>query len=358
MSSFPVLIAGHSHAKYFGKYLSLPETDVLSFSGYRIDMMFKEMQPTVRNYQTIVLHVGANDLSCGTIVKTTLQKLQQITSDIWDINPTSTILLSGLLPRVDNQFPGAMPRHDFLQDINNRAYQVNNCLPASLQTRIPKLHYVNHSSFIQHGEIQRHLLSRDGLHLSFKGTAQVVADIEKAVLNLHNTEPTSIWDIQLLTPAPATTQTQQPTSYKSALLTLPTPPPQQTSEQPVVEEWPALPEISITISSLFSTHSPIPCVPTSVPTPTRTCVPTSVPTPAPARTCVTTPAPARTCVSTPAPARTCVPTPGLLLLLALVFLLLLLLALLFLSRLLLILVLVPSTLRVRITFFLTSILVC
>ena len=221
MSSFSVLIAGHSHAKYFGKYLSLPDTDVLSFSGYRIDMMFKEMQPTVRNYQTIVLHVGANDLSRGTTVKNTLQKLQQITSDIWDINPTATILLSGLLPRADNQFPGAMPRHDFLQDLNNRAYQVNNCL-ASLQTQIPKLHYVSHSSLIQHGEIQRHLLSRDGLHLSFKGTAQVVANIEKAVLDLHNTEPTSIWDIQLPTPTPATTQTQQPTPYKTALLTLPT----------------------------------------------------------------------------------------------------------------------------------------
>ena len=200
MSSFPVLIAGHSQAKYFGKYLSLPDTDVLSFSGYRIDMMFKEIQPTVRNYQTIVLHVGANDLSRGTTVKTTLQKLQQLTSDIWDINPTATILL----PRVDNQFPGAIPRHDLLQDLNNRAYQVNNCL-VSLQTQIPKLHYVSHSSFIQHGEIQRHLLSRDGLHLSFKGTVQVVSDIEKAVLELHNTETTSIWDIQL--PTPATTQT-------------------------------------------------------------------------------------------------------------------------------------------------------
>ena len=162
MSSFPVLIAGQSQAKYFGKYLSLPDTDVLSFSGYRIDMMFKEIQPTVRNYQTIVLHVGANDLSRGTTVKNTLQKLQQFTSDIWDINPTATFLLSGLLPRADNQFPGAMPRHDFLQDLNNRAYQVNNCL-ASLQTQIPKLHYVSHSSLIQHGEIQRHLLSRDGL---------------------------------------------------------------------------------------------------------------------------------------------------------------------------------------------------
>ena len=95
MSSFPVLIAGHSQAKYFGKYLSLPDTDDLSFSGYRIDMMFKEIQPTVRSYQTIVLHVGANDLSRGTAVKTILQKLQQLTSDIWDINPTAPSYYQG-----------------------------------------------------------------------------------------------------------------------------------------------------------------------------------------------------------------------------------------------------------------------
>jgi hypothetical protein len=43
----------------------------------------------------------------------------------------------------------------------------------------------------------------------------------------------------------------------TALLTLPTPPPQQISEKPVVEEWPALPEVSITLSFLFSTHSPV-----------------------------------------------------------------------------------------------------
>jgi hypothetical protein len=64
--------------KYFGKYLSLPDTDVLSFSGYRIDIMFKERQPTVRNYQTIVLHVGANDLSRG--VGSVVDVLQKVVS--------------------------------------------------------------------------------------------------------------------------------------------------------------------------------------------------------------------------------------------------------------------------------------
>ncbi|CAC5360015.1 unnamed protein product [Mytilus coruscus] len=53
MSSFPVLIAGHSQAKYFNQYLSLSETNVLSYSGFRIDQMFNELQPTIDNYNTV-----------------------------------------------------------------------------------------------------------------------------------------------------------------------------------------------------------------------------------------------------------------------------------------------------------------
>jgi hypothetical protein len=45
MTSFPVLVADHSQAKYFGKYLSLTDTDVLSYSGFRIDQMFQKLQP-------------------------------------------------------------------------------------------------------------------------------------------------------------------------------------------------------------------------------------------------------------------------------------------------------------------------
>ena len=76
MTSFPVLVAGHSQAKYFGKYLSLTDTDMLSYSGFRIDQMFQKLQPTVRNYNTVVLHIGANDLSRGLPVKTVLNNSQ------------------------------------------------------------------------------------------------------------------------------------------------------------------------------------------------------------------------------------------------------------------------------------------
>lgn len=78
---------------------------MLSYSEFRIDQMFQKLQPTVRNYNTVVLHIGANDLSRGLPVKTVLNKYQQLTSAIWDINPTADIILSGLLPRASNQFP-------------------------------------------------------------------------------------------------------------------------------------------------------------------------------------------------------------------------------------------------------------
>jgi lysophospholipase L1-like esterase len=152
---------------------------VLSYSGFRIDQMFQKLQPTVRNYNTVVLHIGANDCSRGLPVKTVLNKYQQLTSAIWDINPTVDIILSRLLPRASNQFPGALPRTDFLQDLNQSAHLLNNYL-ASLASRIPLLHYVGHPSFVKKGTTQRHLLSKDGLHLSFRGTSTVVNDIESA----------------------------------------------------------------------------------------------------------------------------------------------------------------------------------
>ena len=198
MPSFPVLIADHSQAKYFSKYLSLPSIDVICYSGFRICQMFEKIQPTITNYNTVVLHVGANDLACGTPVKKMLQLFQALASGIWELNPTVDILLSGLLPRTDNQFPGVLQHTDFIADVNQRAHQLNNCL-ASLCTRVPQLHYVGHPTFAQNGVIQRDVLSRDGLHLSFRGTSTVVTDIETAVSTLHaaiRTIPTtSIWDI-------------------------------------------------------------------------------------------------------------------------------------------------------------------
>jgi len=153
-----------------------------------------------------------------------------LASDIWELNPTVDILLSGLLPRADNQFPGALQRTDFIADVNQWAHQLNNCL-ASLCTRVPQLHYVGHPTFAQNGAIQRDLLSRDGLHLSFRGTSTVVTDIETAVSTLDaatRTIPTtSIWDI-------STTHTTNP---------------EPTESKPETDRTPYLLPLSFTIGS-------------------------------------------------------------------------------------------------------------
>ncbi|CAC5412488.1 unnamed protein product [Mytilus coruscus] len=272
MSSFPVLITGHSQAKYFKQYLSLSGTNVLSHSGFRIDQMFNELQPTIDNYNTVVLHVGANDLSRGSSVKTLLRKYQQLTSDIWHSNPTADIIISGVLPRADNQFPGALVRTNFLTELNQRARLLNTKLQL-LATRVPRLHYVGHPSFAQKGTIKRHLLSRDGLHLSYRGSLTVVKDIENAIRHLRKTKDThdSIWDLPTPTPTStpkAPTPMPDPTEpavdqtlYRTALLTLPirTPTPKSVPTSTgiqVIEEWPALPRHVPSHQILFLSHLP------------------------------------------------------------------------------------------------------
>lgn len=71
----------------------------------KIDQMFNKLQPTIHNYNTVILQVGANDLSRGSTVKTLLRKYQQLTSD--------------------NQFPGALLRTNYLTDLNQRAHLLN-----------------------------------------------------------------------------------------------------------------------------------------------------------------------------------------------------------------------------------------
>lgn len=166
--SAPVVIAGHSQAKYFSQYLFHTNVDVLSFSGFQIPQMFEKIQHTIPDYKVVVLHVGANDLSNGSTVPAMLQMYQDLTGRIWEINPRAHILLSGVLPRAENRFPGATNHHQFLDVVNHKAHHLNRTL-ARISSTKPQLHYVGHPSFMRRGKIQRHLLSRDGLHLSWHG---------------------------------------------------------------------------------------------------------------------------------------------------------------------------------------------
>ena len=97
-------------------------------------------------------------------------------------------------------------------------------------------------------------------------------NIESAILCLHTTKPSnSIWDL----PPPQTTQvpepkptepTSDPTPYRTALLSVPTTPTESSAvDYQVIEERPALPEVSFAISSLFSVSSAYVSISTSAP---------------------------------------------------------------------------------------------
>ncbi|CAC5424990.1 unnamed protein product [Mytilus coruscus] len=141
MSSFPVLIAGHSQTKYFKQYLSLSKTNVLSYSGFRIDQMFNELQPTIDNYNTVVLHVGANDLSRGSSVKILLRKYQQLTSDIWHSNPTADRLPTSTSNRsptfTSNRLPTSTSNRSPTSTSNRLPTATSNRLPTSTSNRLP-----------------------------------------------------------------------------------------------------------------------------------------------------------------------------------------------------------------------------
>ena len=167
--------------------------------------MFAEIQPLVINYN-VIIHVGANNLSRGSPVDQVLTKYQTLVQSIWSTNPKAQVILSGVIPRAQNNFPHAILGTDWLQDYNNRASELNSRLTKIASTH-HQLTYIGHSNFVCSGVLQRHQLSTDGLHLSFKGKSSVVDDMEKAILTLRltqrkyvtpppTTEYQAIWDSQ------------------------------------------------------------------------------------------------------------------------------------------------------------------
>ena len=79
-------------------------------------------------------------------------------------------MLSGLLPRTQDLYPGKMKSEDFLSLVNRKAAFINNKLSNIVQS-ISRLSYIGHTSFVIGGKLQRQLLSKDGLRLSRSGAA-------------------------------------------------------------------------------------------------------------------------------------------------------------------------------------------
>ena len=89
-------------------------------------------------------------------------------------------MVSGLLPRGQNWFPGQSLTGQELDDVNTCACAVNRRLDEHLHGH-PRASYLPHPDWAPHGQPRRDLLSRDGLHLSRLGQETLAGEITNAV---------------------------------------------------------------------------------------------------------------------------------------------------------------------------------
>ena len=223
-----VLIAGHSQVKYFDQYLNASNVDVLSFPGYHIEEMWDvigHMVPNykivmlnmVPNYKIVMLHMGANNLWNDTPSQV-LAHYQFLVQQIRRANLTCYMVISGLLPRGQDMFPGKMKSTDFISLVNRKAAYINTRLYNIVQS-VYRVNYIGHPSFVIGGKLQRHLLSKDGLHLTRDGATMVVRDLEVEIRRLRRptqTRPHSVNYVYL-----DTNPQQPPTPYMDALKSTP-----------------------------------------------------------------------------------------------------------------------------------------
>ena len=225
----------------------------------------------VTNYSVIVLHIGANNLWNDTPAEV-LNHYQQLVQKVLQVNSRCKVLLSGLLPRAQDLYPGKMKSEDFLSLVNRKAAFINSKLSNIVQSN-SRLSYIGHTSFVIGGKLQRQLLSKDGLHLSRSGAATVVRDLEgeiqhllvrrRPLRSLRTTTRRDPYSVNYQTTE--TTTIEHPTPYLDALKSSTKP----TTTQPTTEatkpvpdqpnDFPSLPtrEVSIwdprpTVSSILS----------------------------------------------------------------------------------------------------------
>ena len=104
------------------------------------------------------------------------------------------ILISSILPR-GNSTLSHKTSPSLLQNLNNKAKYVNECLQTITNSN-RSIHFIDNSDlFLQDGRVNRQLLSRDDLHLSFSGTStlvrSIVAHVNRLLPNVKTTTTTS-----------------------------------------------------------------------------------------------------------------------------------------------------------------------
>ena len=138
------------------------------------------------------------------------------------------IIVSGILPRgrdlyrVEN---GVAIQAPLLKLLNRKAGYINERL-RYIASSLPRLTYTPHPRFVVDSVIQRSLLCKDDLHLSSRGSVQVVVDLEKDIstvrASLHAAQKRPVVS-RPATPRPVVTPSEDTKtvsfSYRDALLT-------------------------------------------------------------------------------------------------------------------------------------------
>ena len=131
---------------------------VRTFPGAKVMDMKHYVQPALSTSpETLVLHVGTNDLSQKS-VQEVLQDLTSLGQSICTDSPKTKLVISGIIKRTDNS------------NLTSKVSELNATLRQVCTT--------NNWSYISHENIDRTHLNTSGVHLNKQGTAIMAQNIK------------------------------------------------------------------------------------------------------------------------------------------------------------------------------------
>jgi lysophospholipase L1-like esterase len=166
------LIYGDSQVKYLQHSLGNSNIVVTSISGLRVEEVFAKISDILPLYNTLVLHVGTNNIPHDTPANIQ-QYYEHLINSILQTQPNLRLIVSGIVPRHTTQFRGVY--QDPIGPMNRKAAATNLRLRQVCRNR--SLKYIS----VWCAFLDRDFLSRDGLHLSPSGIAYLSNECIRAI---------------------------------------------------------------------------------------------------------------------------------------------------------------------------------
>ena len=200
------------------QYMEGTKADLHVLSGATTSKVHQSLENILKNrkHRAVVIHCGTNDLEAKTRSLTVIQETyQHIVSDILFLTGGTTIIMSGMIHRLDKP------------QLNERMNTINDFLQ-SLQTETVR--YVNHNPpfFNLH-----RILNQGGLHLRIPGIRQVATNLTLSLAGQSPTANAQAWTTEPWTQGSSQTHKQQHQAWSRS--TRPAPP------TPKSQTWSGLP---------------------------------------------------------------------------------------------------------------------